>query len=48
MDIATLAELGEQQRAVVMRRWQVLGPVVQDGVALAVAPRDGGGGYRSS
>jgi hypothetical protein len=43
-----LAELDEQQRATVTRRWQVLRPVVQDGVPLTVAARVGGGGYRSS
>lgn len=40
MDTATLSELDEQQRAVVMRRWQVLRLVLQDGVPLTVAARD--------
>jgi putative transposase len=47
VDPATLAELDERQRAVVMRRWAVLRPVVQDGVPLTVAARAGGVPLRS-
>jgi len=45
---ATLAELDERQRAVVMRRRAVLRPVVQEGVPLTVAARDGGVPLRSA
>ena len=44
----TLAELDEGQRAVVMRRWAVLRPVVQDDVPLTVAARAGGVPLRSA
>lgn len=48
MDTATLTELDEQQRAVVMWRWQVLRPVVQDGVRLTAAAREAGVPLRSA
>lgn len=48
MDPVTLTELDERQRAEVTRRWQVLRPVVQDGVPLAVAARDAGAPLRSA
>lgn len=48
MDPATLAELDEQQRAVVARRWAVLRPVVANGVPLTVAAREAGVPLRSA
>jgi putative transposase len=48
MHPVALAELDERQRAEVTRRWQVLRPVVQDGVPLTVAARDAGVPLRSA
>jgi len=45
---ALLSELDEQQRTVVMQRWQVLRPTVEDGVPLTVAAREAGVPLRSA
>ena len=40
--MATLAELTEDQRTMVMRRWEVLRPHVDDDIPLSAAAREAG------
>jgi len=48
MDAALLSEPDEQQRALIMQRWQVLRPAVEDSVPLATAARHAGVPLRSA
>ena len=41
MAVAPLSDLAHRQRGRAMRRWELLRPVVEDGVPLAAAARHG-------